>query len=70
MTGITLAFLRYHWDEVYNFTRDGPQYVATAKYGQRDRLTANTPEQLLSMVRRHYRPPPAERCSTRPPAES
>ena len=55
MTGVTLAFLRHHWDRVYDFTREDGQYVATARYGQRDRLTAATPEELLSLVRRHYR---------------
>ena len=64
MSPVTLAFLRHHWGQVYDFARDGAQYVATARWGDRDRLTAATPGQLLTLVRRHYQPPAGERCST------
>jgi hypothetical protein len=60
-----MAELRYHWGDVYEFAVVGDRYTATAKFGSRDQLSADRPEELGAMVRRHYRPDLLqERCST------
>ena len=61
---VSLDFVRHHWGSRYDVGRDGAQYVAVARYGDRDRLTAATPCELLGMIRRHYRPPAGEPAST------
>lgn len=61
-----LAHLRYHWGQEYTFRLADGIYTATARYGspQRDTLAADTPEDLLTQIRRHYRPHLVERSST------
>jgi hypothetical protein len=59
-----LASIRYHWSDVYQITVANGQYTATAKYGERDVLAADDPEELLAKIRRHYRRPGQERSST------
>jgi hypothetical protein len=51
-----MAQLRYHWGDVYKFAVAGDRYTATAKFGSRDQLVADDPEDLRAMIRRHYRP--------------
>jgi hypothetical protein len=50
-----LAHMRFHWDDAYLFAFSGGLYSATAKFGRRDVLSSGDPEELLRMVRRHYR---------------
>jgi hypothetical protein len=57
---VSLDFVRYHWASRYDIGRDGARYAAVARYGDRDRLTAATPGELLGMIRRHYQPPADE----------
>lgn len=60
-----MAQLRRHWGDVYRFSVVDGRYTATAKFGRRDVLDANDPEELLGKIRRHYRPGLLEeRCST------
>lgn len=57
--------LRFHWGDVYRIAYSAGQYTATAKFGDRDVLSADDPVGLLAKIRRHYRrDPPEERCST------
>lgn len=64
MPGITMQYLRQHWDEVYTFAKQNGRYIAREKFGKHEELTADTPEQLLTMIRRHYRGPRADLSST------
>ncbi len=50
-----LAHLRFHWDDAYVFAFSPGRYSATAKFGRRDVLSSGDPEELLRMIRRHYR---------------
>lgn len=60
-----MAQLRFHWGDCYAFAAASGRYAATAKFGKRDVLTADDPEELLGKIRRHYRRKPLEeRCST------
>jgi hypothetical protein len=60
-----MAQLRSDWGDVYLFAHAGGRYTATARFGQREVLSAEDPEELLARIRRHYRrDPPEERCST------
>jgi hypothetical protein len=60
-----MAQLRYHWGDAYAFTAASGRYTDTAKFGRRDVLTAEDPEQLLRKIRLHHRPELLEeRCST------
>lgn len=60
-----LAQMRYHWGDSYRFAVVDGRYTATAKFGQRDVLAANSPDALLAKIRQHYRPDLLEeRCST------
>jgi hypothetical protein len=59
-----LASIRYHWSDAYQITAVNGHYTATARYGDRDVLTADEPEELLAKIRRHYRRPTEERSST------
>jgi hypothetical protein len=60
----TLETLRFHWSDVYQIAkRRSGQYVAEAKFGQRETLTAEDPGELLRKIRQHY-PGPSERSST------
>jgi hypothetical protein len=54
MRATTMAYLRYHWDDAYVFAVIDGKYTARAKFGESDLLEADTPDKLLSMVRRHY----------------
>lgn len=59
----TIEFLRFHWSDVYTIgIRDG-KYVAVAKFGSQEQLTADEPGQLLKLIRRHYPMGPSERAS-------
>jgi hypothetical protein len=59
-----MAQLRWHWGDVYDFAVVEDKYTATAKFGSRDQLSADDPEDLRALVRRHYRRPLEERSST------
>jgi len=58
MTGLgEVANLRYHWGAVYDIWQAGPwKFVAVAKWGDLDTLTAETAEQLRQLIHRHYSP--------------
>ena len=60
-----MQYLRWHWDDIYEFAdRDGG-CSAVAKFGHRDVLEADSPAELLVLVRRHYpRNRSADQCST------
>jgi hypothetical protein len=58
-----IAQLRYHWGDVYRFALVDGRYTATARFGQRDVVSADDPDELLTRIRRHY-PGPSERSST------
>jgi len=60
-----MAYLRYHWDGAYLFAIADGKYTARADFGQHDLLEADTPGELLSMLRRHYPgSTSADLCST------
>jgi hypothetical protein len=60
----TLESLRFHWSDVYQIgRRRGGQYVAIAKFGEQEMLTAEDAGELLRKIRLHY-PGPSERSST------
>jgi hypothetical protein len=60
-----MAQLNFHWGDAYAFAIVNGRYTATARFGQRDVLSASDPDNLLVKVRRHYRrDPPEERSST------
>jgi hypothetical protein len=60
-----IAQLRYHWGDRYSFSVTHGRYLATAKFGQREVLEADDPDELLRKIRRHYRSDGLqERCST------
>ena len=59
-----LAFLRFHWGEAYKFGYKDGQYTATSRNSDHATLTARDAGELLTQVRRHYRPPLQERSST------
>jgi hypothetical protein len=53
-----LVFLNTHWGDKYWFSapcQPGGGWTATAKFGPRDRLQAETAKDLLERVRDHYR---------------
>jgi hypothetical protein len=59
-----LASMKFHWQDAYDLRLTAGQYTATAKFGTHETLAADDPEQLLVMIRRHYRrDPPEERYS-------
>ena len=61
-----MRYLQWHWGDVYQFTwePDGT-CTAQARFGSNDTLTANTPNELLTLVRRHYpRHKISDQCST------
>lgn len=64
MATVTLRFLEFHWGESYTFSAQDNKYSATAKFGKHDRLIADTPGQLLHLVRQHYPGTRAELAST------
>ena len=52
-----VASLRYHWGAVYDIRQASQQkWVAVARWGSRDTLTAGTAEQLRQRIWRHYSP--------------
>jgi hypothetical protein len=57
-----LTVMRFHWGDVYRFAVVAGRYMATARFGTREVLAADDPEELLAKIRRHY-PGPSERCS-------
>jgi hypothetical protein len=59
-----VASIRYHWSDVYEITMANGRYTATARFGEREVLAADDPEELLAKIRRHYRRPAEERSST------
>jgi hypothetical protein len=64
MPGLTMEYLQQQWGDAYTFTRRNDQYTAKEKFGKHEELAADTPEQLLAMIRRQYRGPWGERSST------
>ena len=54
MGEVRLAYLRYHWDQVYSFETVNGKYIATARFGSHDVLTADSPGELLGKIQRHY----------------
>ena len=65
MSKVTVAYLRFHWDGVYTFAVAGGKYTARAAFGEHDLLEADSPGELLSLVRRHYPgSTSADLCST------
>ncbi len=57
--------MRSDWGDVYKFAVVNGRYAATAKFGSRECLYANDPEELRAMIWRHYRPERLQdRCST------
>jgi hypothetical protein len=64
MPGLTMEYFRTHWGDVYAFAEQNGQYTAREKFGHHEELAADTPEQLLTKIRRHYRGPRSERSST------
>lgn len=51
------ANLRYHWGTVYDIRQVGQwKWVAVAKWGNRDMLTAETADGLRGLIHRHYGP--------------
>jgi len=65
MSRKAMAYLECHWGDVYTFAFEGGKHTARAKFGQHDLLEADSPEALLSLVRRHYPgSTSADLCST------
>jgi hypothetical protein len=64
MSVTTMDYLRHHWDDAYVFAVIDGRYTARAKFGEMDLLEADSPEKLLSMVRRHYPDNTGPGCST------
>lgn len=60
----SLAFLRFHWGEAHKFGYKDGQYTATSRNSDHATLNASDAGELLSQVRRHYRPPLQECSST------
>jgi hypothetical protein len=54
MSTVTTAYLRFHWEGPYRFAKANGKYTATATFGSHDVLEADSPAELLTMVRRHY----------------
>jgi hypothetical protein len=53
-----LVFLNTHWGRKYSFripAQPGGQWTATARFGRREQLQAETAGVLLERVRHHYR---------------
>lgn len=60
----TLQHLRFHWSDQYDIRKTpSGQYVAVARFGKQDTLTADDPGELQHMIWQHY-PGPSERSST------
>jgi hypothetical protein len=52
-----LVFLNTHWGSKYSFTapaKPGSRWTAAARFGQHDRLAAESAAELLDLVRGHY----------------
>jgi hypothetical protein len=54
MSTVTMDYLRFHWEGPYTLTKTNGKYTATATFGSHDVLVADTPVELLTMLRRHY----------------
>jgi hypothetical protein len=51
------AILRWHWGEVYDIRQvNRYKFVAVAKWGNHDMLTAETSSELRQLIFRHYGP--------------
>jgi hypothetical protein len=50
----TMAYLHDNWGEVYTFAVTNGKHTARARFSAHDLLEADTPEELLLLVRRHY----------------
>lgn len=59
----TLDSLRFHWSDVYQIGKRDGSYVAVAKFGKCETLTADEPGELLDLIRQHYPMGPSERSS-------
>jgi hypothetical protein len=64
MNAVTIEYLKYHWGEVYTFSGSGGIYTARAAFGKHELLKADSPDELLLKVRRHYPGTSADLCST------
>lgn len=60
LTGTTeqqLVFLNLHWGRMYEFAAPasaGADWVARAKFGEQDKLQADSAGELLQEIRAHY----------------
>jgi hypothetical protein len=60
-----MARLRHEWDSAYMLAIIDDKYTARARFGERDLLEADTPGELLCVIRRHYPgSTSADLCST------
>ena len=65
VTRADMKYLRWHWEQDYEITEDNGRFTARARFGSRDVLEADSPVELLTLVRRHYpRHRGTEQCST------
>lgn len=56
MSALALGYLNLHYGVVYEFKYKDGKYIARAKFDGHDELEADSAEELLILVRRHYRP--------------
>lgn len=61
---VRLAYLRFHWGQSYTFAARNGKYKARAKFGTHDVLEADSPDELLGMIHRHYPGTSADLCGT------
>jgi hypothetical protein len=59
----TLDSLRFHWSDAYQIRKQDGKYVAVSKFGKCETLTADSPGELLRIIRQHYPMGPSERSS-------
>lgn len=64
MSTVTMEYLRFHWEGPYKVSKVSGKYVATATFGSRDVLEADSPSALLTKLRHHYPGLSGERAST------
>jgi hypothetical protein len=53
MSKTVMTRMRDDWESVYALAIIDGKYTARARFGKHDLLKADTPEELLSMIRRH-----------------
>jgi hypothetical protein len=50
-----LEYLKFHWSDAYDIRKvPSGEYIAVAKFGKQEKLTAYDPDRLLNLIRRHY----------------